>query len=207
MGIKNHLLALTHVGPHEHHPAVAQPDMGHLHRDRDPRDHHDLVAPVELVGLTRIVGKRDIGFGCHRPSGLRPGSGIAADGIVTALITNRPKFLEDADQGKPLARRLVRVTLQKLVELLLPRADPRHRLRVAFVDEVGLIRPQDLPHRVPRHMQFTHDLLQGPALHIKGPTDPRDRIHPFNSPSVRCPATDGLTDQQGGQNWTPITLP
>ena len=103
--------------------------MGHLHGDRDTRDHHDLVAPVELAGLTRIVGKRDIGLGRHRPSGLRPGPGIAADGIIAALVTKSPKLLEDADQGEPLARRLVRVALQKLVKLLLPRADPWHRLR------------------------------------------------------------------------------
>ena len=117
--VEHHLLALAHVGTDEHHPAVAKPDMGDLHGDRDASDHHDLVAPVELVGFTRIVGKRDIGLCRHRPSGLRPGPGIAADGIIAALVTNRPKFLEDADQGEPLARRLVRVALQKLVQLLL----------------------------------------------------------------------------------------
>lgn len=65
--IEDDLLALAHIGPGEHHPAVAKSDMGDLYCDRDACDHNDLVAPVELAGVTRIVGKRDIGFGRQRP--------------------------------------------------------------------------------------------------------------------------------------------
>lgn len=32
MRVEHHLLALAHIGPGEHHPAVAKPDMRHLHR-------------------------------------------------------------------------------------------------------------------------------------------------------------------------------
>lgn len=55
MRVKHHLLALTHVGAGKHHSAVAKPDMGHLHRDRHTRVQHDLVAPVELISLTRRI--------------------------------------------------------------------------------------------------------------------------------------------------------
>ncbi len=146
MRIEHHLLALAHVGPGKHHPAVAKPDMGDLHGDRDASDHHELVTPVELVGFTRIVGERNIGLRRYRPSGLRPGPGIAADGVIAVFVTNSPEFLEDADQGEPLALRLVRIALQKLIQLMLPRADAWHRLMVPLIGEVGLVRPQDLPH-------------------------------------------------------------
>ena len=51
VGVEHHLLRLARIGPHEHHPAVAEPDVRDLHRRRGAVDHHDLVAPVELVCL------------------------------------------------------------------------------------------------------------------------------------------------------------
>ena len=51
MGVEHHLLALAGIGPDEHHPGVAQADVGDLHLHRRAVDQHDLVAPVELVGL------------------------------------------------------------------------------------------------------------------------------------------------------------
>ena len=56
--VEHHLLGLARIGPHEQHPAVAQPDMRHLDRDRRAVDQHDLVRPVELVGLARRKAQR-----------------------------------------------------------------------------------------------------------------------------------------------------
>ena len=100
------LPALAHVGPREHHLAVATPHMGNLHRHRDARDHHDLVAPVELVGLAGRVVERDIGLGGDRAAVLRPGSGKPAHRIVATLVAETAQFLEDADQRQPFPRRL-----------------------------------------------------------------------------------------------------
>jgi hypothetical protein len=62
VGVEHHLLRLARIGPHERHPAVAEPDMGDLHRHRHAvASDHDLVAPVELVGFTRREAQRDIG--------------------------------------------------------------------------------------------------------------------------------------------------
>jgi hypothetical protein len=61
VGVEHHLLGLARIGPHERHPAVAQADMGDLHRRGHAVD-HDLMAPVELVGLARIEAQRDIGL-------------------------------------------------------------------------------------------------------------------------------------------------
>ena len=57
------LVTLAHISPDEHHPAVAKPDMGDLDRHRHARDQHNLVAPVELIGLARRIVERDIGLG------------------------------------------------------------------------------------------------------------------------------------------------
>ena len=49
--VEHHLLALARIGAHEHHAAVAEPDVGDLHRRRHAVHDHDLVGPVELVGF------------------------------------------------------------------------------------------------------------------------------------------------------------
>ncbi len=49
-----YLLALARIGAHEHHAAVAKPEMSH----RRAADQHDVVAPVESVGLARCEGER-----------------------------------------------------------------------------------------------------------------------------------------------------
>ena len=36
MGVEHHLLGLARIGPHEQHPAVAQPDVRDLDGDRPP---------------------------------------------------------------------------------------------------------------------------------------------------------------------------
>ena len=61
--VEDHLLALARIGAHEHHAAVAEPEMSHLHGHRRAADQHDVVAPVELVGLARCEGERDEGLG------------------------------------------------------------------------------------------------------------------------------------------------
>src|SRR3546814_11889402 len=58
MGVEHHLLRLAGIGSPDEHPAMAQPHMGVLHRSRHPRQHHDLVAPVELASLAGLEPQR-----------------------------------------------------------------------------------------------------------------------------------------------------
>ena len=102
--VEDHLLALTHVGPREHHPAVAEPCVRDLHGDSHARDQHHLMAPVELVGLARRVIERDIGLGRHSAAAFRPDARIAADGVIAALVAGGAQLLVDPDQSEPLAR-------------------------------------------------------------------------------------------------------
>jgi len=63
VGVENHLLRLTRVGHHQKMPAVAQPQLRHLDRDRHPRHLHQLVTPVELEGFPRLEHQRNINLG------------------------------------------------------------------------------------------------------------------------------------------------
>ena len=56
--VEHHLLRLTRISTNERHPAVAEPDVGDLDRHGDAVDQHDLMAPVELVGLAGIEAQR-----------------------------------------------------------------------------------------------------------------------------------------------------
>ncbi|MNT77173.1 hypothetical protein D3C72_2162560 [compost metagenome] len=89
MRVKHHLLALAHISPREHHPAVAEPDMRHLHRRRHALDHNDLVAPVELIGLAGRIVERHVGLGRYGTPILRPSLRIAPDRIVATVVTQR----------------------------------------------------------------------------------------------------------------------
>ena len=61
MRIEDHLLGLTWISPDIWHPAVAQAHMCDLDRCGDPIDQHDLMAPIELIGLARIEAQRNVG--------------------------------------------------------------------------------------------------------------------------------------------------
>jgi hypothetical protein len=123
--VEHHLLGLARISPHEQHPAVAQPDMRDLHGHRRAVDQHDLVRPVELVGLARRKAQRHIGFRCRRPVLDPPLLGVTPHRIVAALITGSVQLFEHPDQRQPLTRRLALVRQQQTVELSPPWIDPR----------------------------------------------------------------------------------
>jgi hypothetical protein len=120
VGIEHHLLRLPRIGPHEQHPAVAEPHVSHLHGHRHSAQQDDLVAPVELIGLPRRKAQRHIG--CRRPMSalLGPAPDVAAHRIVATLIAAPAQFLEDPDQRQLLAGRLGRIIRQQPVELVRP---------------------------------------------------------------------------------------
>ena len=174
---EHHLLRLARIGPHEHHAAVAEPDMGDLHGHRHAPDQDDLVAPVELVGLARREEQRHIGIRRRRSLRLRPVPRVSTDGVIAALIAEAAKLFVDPDERQLLARRLATIAIQKPVELILPRTDLRHRLPLALVGEGRLIRPENLPNRVPRHVQLAADTLERPSLHMECAPNSGNRIH------------------------------
>lgn len=57
---------------------MAQPNMSHLHGDRDAVHHYNFVTPVELVSLARGKRQRNIRLSRRTPTLLAPSTGIAA---------------------------------------------------------------------------------------------------------------------------------
>ena len=92
--VEHHLLRLARIGAHEQHPAVTEPNMGDLHDHRHAAQQDDLVAPVELEGLSRREAQRDVGRGCRLPALLTPLSGVATHRIVAAVVAAPAQFLE-----------------------------------------------------------------------------------------------------------------
>jgi hypothetical protein len=205
MGVEDHLLRLSRIGPDEDHPAVAEPDMGDLHRRGHPIDQNDLVAPVELVGFARIEAQRHEGRGRRRTLRLRPRRRVASHGVISALVSEPLQLLEDPDRRQPVALGLARVLCQHPVELVPPRTDLRLRLDAALVGELRRSRPHDLAHGLTRHPQLAADLLDRLLVLKVRPADLRDRFHHQHpKPGSRLPREHDGPTVSGGPFWTPI---
>ena len=205
VGVEHHLLRLARVGAHEHHPAVAEPNVRHLHRRRHTVHDDDLVAPVELVGLPRRKRQRHIGFRRRARVLLAPPPRIPANSVVAALVAERPQLLVNADQRQPLARRRLGVRRQKPIERLRARPEFRPRLDLTFIGKRRLPRPQDPPDRVARQMQGPRDLLDRlPFAQMLAPY-PTDRLHNQHPHRpLRAKAGSRPNRKSGGQFWTPM---
>jgi hypothetical protein len=159
MRVEHHFLGLARIGAHEHHPAMAEADMRDLQSRRRAVHHHDLVAPVELVGFARRKRQRNVG--ARRQAGVfaAPDPGVAPHGVVPALVAKRPQFLEQPDQRQTLARRRLRVLRQHPIDLALPATEFGARLNLSLVGKRRLPRTKDPPNRIPRDLQIAGDLL------------------------------------------------
>jgi hypothetical protein len=175
--VKHHLLRLTRVGAHEQHAAVTQPQVRHLDRDGRAADQHNLVAPVELVGLARREAQRHIGPRRRRDLVAPPRPSISPHRVVAALVTRPAQRLEHPDQRQPLAAGPRLVGHEQLVQLIAPGAQARHRLLLPLVMEHRRLRPKNLADDFARHSQLTADRLDRLALDQIGTADPRDRLH------------------------------
>jgi hypothetical protein len=204
--VEHHLLRLARVGPNERHPAVAEPHVRDLHRHRDAGDQHHLVAPVELVGLARIEAQRHEGCRRSRAALAPPARSIAPDGIIPALVAETAEVLIDPQQRHPVPAAPRRIRGQQPVKLVPPGAELRLRLDVALVIEGGLVRAQNLPHNLPRHLQLAADLLDRLPLNKVRPAYFGDRLH-NQHPNLgsRYLGSTYEPHRQGGPFWKPIT--
>ena len=175
---EHHLLALAGKDLDQIHPAVAQPHVCRFHLGRGAQQTRVLVAPVELVGLTRIEDQRHIGL--RRQQQAPPASprlGVAAHRVIAALVAQLAKVLMDLQQGQAILAILLLVGLQLALELVHPQPKLRHRLDLALVAVRGRIAPNHLAYRVLGNPQIPGELLDRNALHQMIPTDPRNRLH------------------------------
>jgi hypothetical protein len=173
--------------------------MRHLRHRRDAVDQHHLVAPVELVGLARRETQRHERRRCRRVLPPRPGGRIAPHRVVAAPVAEAPQLREHPHQREPLSPRAPCDLREDPVELLPPRADLRLRLHAPVVLEGRLVAPDDLTHRVARHVRVPADLLDRPAAYKVLAAHPRDRVHTLQPPPARPCLRTGTLHQAGGR--------
>ena len=182
VGIEHHLLRLPRIGPHEQHAAVTQPDMGGLHHHRGAAQQDHLVAPVELVGFARRKTQRDISGRGRLPAFFAPPPGVTPHRIVAALIAAAAQLFEDPDQRQLFTGGFSHVRRKQAVKFYCPSSELWPRLHLPLILEGGFSRTQNLPDRVPRHIQVTCDLLDRLALDEVLAPNPRNRLHDQHLP-------------------------
>src|SRR5271157_57965 len=207
--IEHHLLRLARIGAHEQHATVAEPDVGNFYDHRRAAQQDDFVAPVELVGFAGSEAQWDVGCCRRLPVLLGPSSGIAAHGIVAAVIAAPAQFLENPDQRQLLAGSLGRVPCQQFVEIRRPPPQLRPGLDRALVLECGLARAKHLADRIPGHLQVPRDLPDRLALDEMLAPNPANRLHRQHASPARfeSEASSATGQTSGGQFWTPIPRP
>jgi hypothetical protein len=183
--VEHHLLALARIGPHQEHPAVAEPDVRHLDRGGHPAEHHNLMRPVELIGLARREPQRDKHRAVLRLSA-PPLADMALHAVVGTGVTFGTQQLEQPPCGQVLARRTLAVRLQHRVEPRDKRPKPRLRLNLALVAKLGRRSADRLAHRLPRDPQLAHNLADRLLINPKRPPDPANRFHRHH-PRPRSP--------------------
>ena len=198
--VEHHLLALARIELHQKHPAVAQTHVRGLHPHRLARQHHLLVAPVELIRLARRKHQRHIHLrGRHRRAPAPPRQRVAANRVISPSISKLGQRLEDPQQRETVPLLLPLIGLQTPLQLLHPRAQLRQRLNLALVAKRRLAASYHLPHRVPRQPQLPGNLLDRDALAQVFASDPRDRLHNQHLPPPRSSNQRGeLLPSPGG---------
>jgi hypothetical protein len=153
------------------------PRGGDLHRHARAVEDHDLMAPVELVGLAWVEAQRHIGRRRRLPGRLRPTGRVAPHGIVAAAIAAVAQLLVDPDERQAFPLRPPGILGQHRVQVGPPGIYLRPGLGGPVIGELGCTRADDLAHRVPRHPQLSTDLLDRLAVDEMRTPDLRDRLH------------------------------
>src|SRR5215475_9147578 len=151
--------------------------MGDLHGHRHAAQQHNLVAPVELVGVSRSKAQRHKGCSRCLAAFLGPAPGVAAHRIVATLIPASAKFLEQPDQCQTFTERLCLVLRQKLIEAVSPAANLRQRLIFPLVAKLSRPGTDHLPYDLAGYAQLPADRFDGLALLKKRAADLCNRLH------------------------------
>ena len=216
MGVEHHLLALARIGPHEQHPAVAQPDMRHLHRHRRRR------RSARARGSSRTGRPRPARSSAARrppPSPLAP---AARRPHTAAPRRSRPGSQARAAPRTPgPASAAPGSTAPRSPPAAGPAPHAMARPSAAaarpLVDELRLPGPQDLAHGVAGDVQLARDLPDRPAAtrysrrtraivstpFIPQPTRPDTRTGSVRATRDRGSILDAYPAAQG-QHSTPI---
>ena len=109
--------------------------MGNLHRHGDAANHHDLMAPVELIGFARIKTQRHESRCRSRAALTPPRRSVAPNRVIAPFIAQTAQVLEYAQQRHPLAPTPRGVGCQKAFKILAPQPKLGMGLNAALVGE------------------------------------------------------------------------
>ena len=201
---------LARIGPYKQHPAMAQPDMRDLDRDRHAVNQHDLVRPVELVGLAGRKAQWHISFGNRRAARGQPLPRVPPNRVIATGVSEPAQFLEDpglasAARAPALPRYLTaagqdRRATTPASAAAAPSACTQRRL---------------LPNARTLRTVFRDTLSSRTISLIDLPLTKRSRliraiVSTTNIPPPPAPTPSGsacTSQRKGGQSWTPITPP
>ena len=173
--------------------------MRDLDGNRHAVNQHDLVRPVELVGLAWRKAQRHISFGNCLAARRQPLPRVPPNRVIATGVPEPAQFLEDPDQRQPLAHRLRLVTQKHPVKIGAPRPQLRPRLHRPHVLKGGCSRTQNLAHRIARYLQLAHDLLDRLAFDKALAPDPGDRLHNQHPPATRSNPEAGQPAHHGAK--------
>ena len=148
VSVENHLLGFSRVGDDKTHPAVAEPDMRHLHPRRQSAKQDVLMAPIELKRFSRRENQGNKSLVRQELLFTSPCSDVALNIVVGTSVT----FLLDL-----LVKSLCRTTLSLwkifiLLEAFFQGRNKRAKhgpgLDTAFVVQLNNILSEDLPNGI-----------------------------------------------------------
>src|SRR5262245_20269913 len=186
MRIEHHLLRLAWIGAHERHAAVAETGLRHLQRHGRASEQDVLMAPVELVGLTRGECQRNERLSAALALSDRPPLSVAPHRIVAASVPCKPELPEYTLIRQPLALGQLCVVSQYLLKAVCISPESRQLLHCAMVPPLRCRPPffgaHNVAHRVARYLQLAGNRLDFTTLNEIGTPHPTNRIHRDHPP-------------------------
>ncbi len=182
-------LGLARIRTDEEPPAVTKPDVRDLDLRRRAAQHHGLVRPVELIGLTRREPERHehrIRLAVIPP----PGPYVPLDTVIGADISLSAKQLMQPTRRQPLPRRAFDVLLKQLVQPSDEQAQLRLDLALADIGKLRGRGADRLADDLARNLQRSGNLPDRLLANKVFPSDPANRIH-RQHPGYRPSRTTG----------------
>jgi len=168
---------ITQVRHRQEHAAVTKTQMRHFHRLHLPAQFDRLIAPVELVGLSRGKGQRNK----YSPNvslalGFPPTHRALDRGIGSAETLPRECVLQTLPIA-PLTQRLGRVLVQQFQQARRPRVHYRKALRPRPVFGLSDIALEVLLDGVARCTQAPRNLADAQLVYPMSASDLTSRFH------------------------------
>ncbi len=148
MGVENHLLGFSRVGDDKTHPAVAEPDMRHLHPRRQAAKQDILMAPIELKRFSRRENQGNEGLRRQKLLFTSPCPDVALNIVVGTSVTFLLDLLVKSLCRTPLSLWKIFILLDAFFQGRNKRAKHGPWLNTAFVVQLNNILSEYIPNGI-----------------------------------------------------------